>query len=219
MKMFRELSITVPEGKHSDFVQYLESLLSEGWKRDREMEKESRRWGISADFIYFFTCENLQNRKDARLSLVQLKDRPNILSVSNIVPLKVSSLTRDEYNGILTEFHDKFIVPVAIKMNFNVSLSSDEKSIDDFMCRETAEKFRSFVGLANKSTGSSHFLDKERWYEFAISAFEHDDDIDSTILERWLVEDDKWPEDVANSLAIEFSQEIGLLQYLKEQRK
>jgi hypothetical protein len=66
--------------------------------------------------------------------------------------------------------------------------------------------------LANKSTGASHPKDKERWFEFLISAHRTSARLDADLLARWLSEAEGWPEDTAHALAIDYEFALGLLQ-------
>ena len=67
--------------------------------------------------------------------------------------------------------------------------------------------FRTFLLAANKSTGLAHPSDRERWFRFLIIAYKESIDLDSETLIRWLMEEERWPEDKAFELALNY--EIG----------
>jgi len=209
MKVYRELEIHVPLSRREDFLTELESHLPKGWSRDRKSEDRALKIKDHA----YFVCEPLESRHAA---LVALYERtPDLLYVSNVVPRDVSSLTHDEYNIILEAFSQTCVAPVADMMGLRLTLSSDQQSFDDLVSQKSAKLFRTFSALANKSTGTSHPCDKERWYDFVISVIENGDRLDSYMLTRWLVEEDGWAEDIAHRMAIEFEMETGLLKRYK----
>lgn len=209
MKVFKELEIAVPESRRADFISRLEKVLPKGWKRDQEAE--SRSPGLGKDIFTYFVCEASGERQSALVALVP-RDK-NTLYVSNIVPCELSELTHDQYNRILDEFATACVVPVASQMGLDNKVSSDQATLRTWACQETVDKFHKFSALANKSTGTSHPSDKERWYEFVISVVRNKDRLDATTLRRWLVQEDGWSKDIAVEMAIEFEQEVGLLEY------
>ena len=77
-------------------------------------------------------------------------------------------------------------------------------------------KLRIFSSLANKGTGSSHPSDQERWNDFICQAFTDKSENIQGILERWLIEEEKWHYEIASDLTIEFESGISLLEYYKE---
>jgi len=209
MKVFKDLEIAVPESRRADFISRLEKGLPKGWKRDREAESRSRSHG-EEEFTYII-CNASSKRQSALVALAP--KNKDTLHVSNIVPRKLSELAHDQYNHILDEFATKCVDPIAKQMNLKVKRSLDQETLESWVCQETAEKFQKFSASANKSTGTAHPLDKERWYDFVNSIVRNKDPLDASTLRRWLVEDDGWPQDIAEEMAIEFEQEVGLLKY------
>ncbi len=53
----------------------------------------------------------------------------------------------------------------------------------------------------NKSTGSSHPLDHQRWMDFILTAHLEGSRLDATSLRRWLIEIEGWSPEVADQLA------------------
>ncbi len=126
------------------------------------------------------------------------------LSVTNVVPRQAGSLSRDQYNAILAEFHERFVVPAAKITGANIEITADEKGIDAWLSAEAAEKLRRFSTAANKITGSSHPSDKDRWFSFILAAHEGGSELDPTTLSRWLIETERWSESVAGELTVEY---------------
>ena len=209
MKVFRDLNINVNESDIDTFISQLETKLINGWKREKELEKESlKRSGI---VYYYFSCTSQNTRKAALLALTQ-KDKQNIY-IPNIVPKEMGELSIDQYNDILLDFYTNFIAPIEI--NYKVKLTEDSQDISDWISAESAEKLKRFSGSANKSTGSSHPCDKDRWFAFIVSIILNKDELHVDQLERWLVEVEGWSRDIASELAVEYEQGISLLEYYR----
>jgi hypothetical protein len=213
MKVFRDLEISGSSTRFDEFLTRLEGLLANGWRRDRKVERSDEVSGIRC---YAYSCEKNETRNPATLYLCARKTE---FYVSNIVPREVQRLSMDEYNAILVEFHDNFISPVAAEIGFIAKLTSDDQSIEDWISAESAGKLRSFSSLANKSTGSSHPNDEERWFDFIVSIVLNREKLDTSLLRRWLIEEGRWPEDIAINLALEFGQGVRLLQYYRSHQR
>jgi len=209
MKVFKELEVSVPAARRADFLARLEASMPPGWVRNREAEDRSLKTNEHA----YFVCEAKGERLAALVALYEKNE--DLLYVSNVVPRDISSLTHDQYNCILDEFATACVEPVAREMGLHMTRTSDHISLDDLVSPGSAHLFRVFSGLANKSTGTSHPSDKERWYDFIISVVNNDDPLDAHMLTRWLIEEDGWSEDIAHRMAIEFEMEVGLLKRYK----
>jgi len=212
MKMFKDLEIEVSQKVRADFLQRIEERLPEGWTRDRDAEKRAH--GPTTEGFCYYVCNQQQDRPPALVALVPRNE--NLMYVSNIVPRLVSELSRDQYNRILDEFATQCIKPIAVEMGISLKTTKEDETLEDWVSKGSAEKFRTFSVLANKSTGTSHPCDKERWYEFIISIVNNNDSLDSTTLREWMVAEDGWTEDVALEVVIEFEQEVGLLKYYRD---
>ncbi|MGA2739659.1 MAG: hypothetical protein ABSG65_19745 [Bryobacteraceae bacterium] len=130
--------------------------------------------------------------------------------MSNVLANEFSSLTYDQYNAIVQEFHDRFALPAASATGVQVELGTADPQIEDFLSAPTARLLRSFSGCANRSI--LHPLDRERWNEFLTAAHREDAPLSASMLQRWLIEEEGWPEDEASNLAIEYEQARGLLE-------
>jgi hypothetical protein len=81
---------------------------------------------------------------------------------------------------------------------------------------ETALLLHRFSAAANKSTGSSHPCDEERWLEFVTAAHREKAALDASTLEQWLREGEGWPEDIASELAVDYEKARSLLSYYEK---
>src|SRR5260370_41032532 len=101
MKVFRDLVITGPGEKLSEFVSKVEALLDDGWVRLVERERE-----LLPTKFFCFSCPAKEGRPAASLFLTYRIATE--LYVSNIIPKEAGQLTFDQYNAILSEFCDRF---------------------------------------------------------------------------------------------------------------
>ena len=83
---------------------------------------------------------------------------------------------------------------------------------DSYLSPGTAKKLQTFSSAANKSTGSGHHYDQERWFDFLVDLHKDRPDFDGTILERWLM-DNGWSDDTASDLVIEYEFAQALLSF------
>jgi hypothetical protein len=212
VKVHQELTIGPLSGdQEANLITGLENRLSNGWSRDNDREEEMRR-AIVTSKLYCFRCNKRNKREAASLCLARPGDpSAGLLYVSNIVPTDLRELTYDQYNLILSEFHDRFAKPVGDSMGIRVELSRAEQTLEDWISPEIANLLKLFSHAANKSTGSSHPMDRERWFDFLIAMHRAHERLDTGLLERWLVEEEKWPEDIAIDLICEFEFSEGLL--------
>lgn len=209
MKQYGDLDVRLGRVSINDFVKQLAGVPGTGWRRNRELEERSR--GTSPMFCFSYE-DGTELLPAATLWLV---GREGMARVANIIPVTQSTLSRDEYNGLLRSFYDKVITPVITDLGAEATLSKTELSLDDILSEDTEGRLRSFSSNANKSTGSSHPYDKKRWFDFIISHYRHGENMPTDVLVDWLVEDG-WNEDQALDLVIEFERGIALLRQYNE---
>jgi hypothetical protein len=133
------------------------------------------------------------------------------LKVTNIVPRQVHQLTMYQYNQILEELNDWVLKLGAEGMSIKSTITADRLDITTLLGFEATKALQIFSSSANKNTGSSHPLDRDRWFKFLVLAHRESTKIDTHTLYRWLTEEEQWPEDQADKLAIEFEFSSGLL--------
>jgi hypothetical protein len=207
VKIFQDLTVKGEPAALERFVREIEKSLTESWTRDTRLEEEVKLLDKSPTWCFSFA-----GRGDEPAAFLWLAYRePDELNVPNIVPAKSGRLLHGEYNRILQEFYEKFVKDAARKTGVHPDLGKDSLQLEDVLSKGCAESLRRFSRLANKSTGSAHPFDNERWEEFLISAHLEGSMLDAHTLERWLVEEEEWPADTASELAIEYEAGMSLL--------
>ena len=135
---------------------------------------------------------------------------PHGYRVANIVPLRCRELGERGYNDVLNDFIDRVARTVSEQGGFELRHTDRMQSITDWTSREAAEALRLFSVAANKSTGSSHPLDAERWRRFLMADHLAESSLSSSHLKRWLMEVEGWTGEAATELVIErdFAEEL-----------
>jgi len=186
------------------------SLVYGPWRHEVEREEDLRHnAGGEDDDVIVLARDAFDDIDESGLVLWQKKDS---YWVSNIVPRNVGELGITKYNLILRDFAARIAKPAAQAGGFAVELTLSDKTLDDWLASEPADELRRFSKLANKSTGASHPMDRERWFNFLISAHKTAKRPDPEQLARWLVEVDGWPGERARELAIDYEFALGLLE-------
>jgi hypothetical protein len=207
MKVYQELNIRGGREALQSFLAELDHTLAEGWTRDRDQEAQvlSGLYGR----MYCYTCSDRPRRPPSQLWIVWNRDQS--LKVSNILAAQYTLLNPDQYNAILADFFRVCVEPAAKRISaVTLELGESEVRIEDFLSARTAQLLRAFSGSANK--GNLHPYDQKRWYEFISAAYREGSTLSSALLERWLAEEEHWPEDSARSLAAEYESSKELLQ-------
>ncbi len=135
--------------------------------------------------------------------------------VTNIVPTEKDRLDYDEYNEVLDKCVAECIHPYANKYGLKVELTSGRANLEDYMSDESAKKLKLFSVAANKSTGSSHPNDSERWNDFLCQVFVEGSHNVTTILGKWL-SNQGWDEEQTEKLVCECEFALELLAYYRE---
>ncbi|PKM53576.1 MAG: hypothetical protein CVV00_11845 [Firmicutes bacterium HGW-Firmicutes-5] len=228
MKIFRELYIRGNSDQLQEFIGQIKSFVVGDWS----FKKSDR---LSDYLLFNYNGDKVDN---AQVSIC-VGDRINggELHVGNIVPLKKSSLTTEEYNAVLMQFYNDIIK----KYNESgASITIQEPSDDVFdpssiISEEALKKLKLFCAVANKSTGSSHPNDQERWFDFICQTVDDKRMFDYTTLadflqdkEYWgpklndnirVLGDYAWEEDMANDLASEYENACEILLYYKKNKE
>ena len=210
IEQFQDLNVWGPAGSVGQMKDVVVSALSSPWSRDADAEKQLGSGSTYQDVLIV----RRGRTKDIPAAALFMFRSDTTWSVGNIVPSEVQSLTKGQYNAILSEFCDRFVRPAAPRLGLSVKISADHQSLEDWLPPNAVSALRSFSTAANKSTGSSHPLDQRRWYAFLTLAHGHTKDFDASRLMQWLVQIEHWPEDVASDLASEYEFGLGLLDYL-----
>lgn len=217
MKLFRELKI---EGSADKLVKVIEAIannLDEGWHRDEEAEAEINSVPRYGSKLYCFSCSESEKRRASNLWLsdASLYGR---LFVSNILPNKFEKLSYDEYNYILEEFCDRFVVPATKNIEVEIKLTDAEIDLKQLIEPETVEVLHRFSEDSNRLGGNYLPLSKKDWYIFLVEVHKNQVQLNTAILERWLKEEEGWPEDIVSNLVEEYEFAKSLLDCYEQHR-
>jgi len=163
--------------------------------------------------MYCFACDSKPGRPASELWIATRSASEQY--VSNIVSNDVRKLTCDQYNDILQEFQQRFAQPAADSVGVDVRPGNPDPQIEDFLSPTAARLLRSFSALANKSI--LHPRDRKRWNEFLAAAYRENAQLDSSMLQRWLIEDENWPGETAIELSVEYENARALLETFESQ--
>jgi len=206
MKVYQDLNIYGSRQALDAFIVRLDQCLADGWTRSEAREAEIGHSGAFGRMLCFL-CAPEGMRPASELWIATHSD--GSLYVSNIWAPEFRSLSYDQYNSILSEFYESCVKPAANMAEVDVELSNSEPRIEDFFSPKTVELLRHFSHCANRS--HLHPLDEDRWYKFVTSAHRDGAVLDSSMLKRWLIEDEKWSEDTADRLVTRYAEARSLL--------
>lgn len=214
IEVFQDLTIRGPSGKLDELRKALIASTSAPWTRSEAREKQLR--GGDPSPVDFLVFEREETGTTEAVSL-HLWRKADTYAVTNIVPIRVPELGRANYNKILQEFAALVAEPAADNTGFEVILSASQESLEDWLSQDSAAALKTFSAAANKSTGSSHPYDKERWMRFLILAHRNGETIHSDKLARWFTEVEDWGEDKAVDLVIEYEFARELLSHYDQE--
>lgn len=203
MKTFRELQIAVDVANTEKLMAAIDAALTNGWTLKEATEDPVGGWHA------YYVCDARGERPKALLAIYRKDDRS--LYVSNIVPAETSELTHDQYNLVLMDFHNNILRKLATNFPVAILATGDQRRIEDLLSADAFKALKTFSTLANRSTGSAHPMDRDRWYAFLIVVLRENSPLNTTDLLRWLTEIENWPERTAHDLVIEFEFAKGLL--------
>lgn len=209
MKTFKDLYIHLSDIAMESFIAKVALNVNKNDTWERQPDKENRVLGIEK--TYSFSRLDDHAYPSAGLSIFPKKN--GIWYVPNVVPIKYGNLSHDEYNGILSEFYNLFILPIATQDDIIVEITSGEISDCDILGEHAASLLKSFSLLANKSTGSSHPDDKDRWLSFVKASCLSGSNVDTDHLHRLLIEQG-WSDEAANKLAIQYDFAKDLIEHI-----
>lgn len=205
MRALRDLTLKGAEEELDQVVEKIESLLTDGWTRDRELERKVPNKVV-------FRCTESEQRRGAAVWLSS--SAKGTRNVSNVTPSKETgrhSLSDQEYNEIVSEFYDRFVVPATAGTSVEPVLGKAARQLEDYLSPGTADLLRDFSDNANPSTGASHPSDEIRWHEFVIAAHREGAELSASTLRIWLMEHGEWDQEGADDLAVLYDYERDLL--------
>jgi hypothetical protein len=145
MRALNDLVIRGPGSDVATFLRRLESSLSDGWRRDRELESRLQRNGSD---VFCFRCEDAPGRPEAAI-LLQARG-PEEWYVSNILPLERRLLSDEEYNHILGEFESRFLEPLSRGSAVHPEILPPRLRLEDYLSPQAARLLCAFSKGANR---------------------------------------------------------------------
>lgn len=207
--VFQDLFLRSATSDKSAIRKLILEAVQEPWRHEPEREKLVRMGSVSGEDVIAVLRQSFL---DIDESALVLWEEDHGYKVTNIVPRNVGELGIEKYNAILRDFVVKVAEPAAAGGAFVIELTGPNQALKDWMGPEAAASLRRFSSAANKSTGASHPLDQERWYQFLIDAHRGPKRAAPDQVARWLIEVEHWPEDTARELAIDYEFALGLLE-------
>lgn len=190
MKIFRELYFRGNLNELKRFVDNIGEYAIGDWRSVPKAKSGELKEYLSFDY----SGNKVENASVA----IYLGDmiKTGELRVINIVPLNKNQLSVEEYNDVLMLFYKDIVVPFKEKNNY-VEIPQPSDDIFDplsVMSKTALEKLKKFCGAANKSTGSAHPCDRERWLNFICQTVVDERIIDSDTLRNFLQDKEYWHE-------------------------
>jgi hypothetical protein len=211
MKVFRDIEINLGAVEPADLATSIEKRLTGGWHRDKDGEARKDATGT----FFYFQCPEKGDRKEARISVVGKSE--SVFHVANIGPLKSGRFSVDQFNAILEEFNHSFLAPACDELGVRTKMTPGVQQIEDWISPGSAQRLRAFSSHANRDV--PHPSDERLWHEFLLHVHQEHSKLHVDTLERWLIEDEHWPEDRADELALEYEFAMGLLDYQSERER
>lgn len=207
MKVFRDLYIKLNGASIEELIEQFTERCGDHWHRALDREKDAGSMGEKA-FSFEHTAGDCLER--AGLSLFQKEG--DTWYVPNIIPLDSSQLSHEQYNRILENFLESIVRPSITCLPVTAELTGDVLFLKDVVGEDVAALLHTFSVLANKSTGSAHPCDRNRWFDFLLAVQRKHISLNTDLLIHSLMEEG-WSEERAHDLAIEYEFAIGLLDY------
>lgn len=209
VQVFQDLYLRHPMGSKTIRSALLEAATGR-WIHSDLKEKSIRdiSGGQTVDVMAF---ERPETKELQGVTLWMFEDDKCGYKVSNVVPIQQGELGVAGYNAALADFESTVVSPIIKSSGIKLVLTSADQTIEDWTDSATASALKRFSGLANKSTGRSHPLDEERWLDFIISAHRCGRPLEPEQLLRWLIEVERWSDEIAHDLASDYSMGMELL--------
>lgn len=207
MRAIDDLVIRGPAPETAEFLRGIEARLSDGWRRDRELEARLHAIRLDDDeSTYCFRCDDAPDRPAAALWM-QARGGGE-WHVSNIVPLGRHTLSDAEYNRLLAEFRQRFLGPQGFLDPVRAEILPATIRLEDDLSAESARLLKVFSAGANRERLQP--ADRLRWRHFLLQSHRDESRLDSARLEEWLASEG-WPEPARAERAREYERARELL--------
>lgn len=189
------------------------------------------------DYITFDYLGNKVEQAEVSIYYGSETWRQGYVKIGNIVPLQKSQLSIEEYNAVLDLFYVEIIVPNQSKLE-GLEIVGPESDMFDplkYITKEALKKLERFCYGANKTIGSSHPNDEERWFDFICQTVDDGQTFDFDTIYRFLMDEDywgekdsgfigamghfAWDEEHAAELAMEYDNYVRILKFYKVKKK
>ena len=208
IEVFQDLFLVCAEKRRAELCEALRSGASSPWRHAGERERElARASSVAPTFLAF----DRRSEDGIAASGLTLREQPDGYTVANIVPLENGDLSVSRYNDVLNDFLDRVVNPALTDSDVEVKVTPRRQTITDWTSSSAASALHTFSACANKSTGTGHPADQERWFRFLFAAYDTDSRLDTDLLGRWLVEVEDWPPEMAEHLTDEYRYSMDLL--------
>ncbi len=198
------LFIKVDEADADHFVAEMQKNLTGAWTRALDWEARLKTQNVDKEAEWYIY-------QNDQAGVCITRNDSESLKVTNIVPLVVGSLSDKDYNAIQQAFQQ-----IVQKTGFPSYITGEEAKL--VLTQKAQESLERFSSLANKSTGSSHPMDLERWVDFLAIAHEEKCYPDVGALAQYLEEKLDWSGEKARELAEESEFAKALLNRVRNRR-
>ncbi|GBE22684.1 MAG TPA: hypothetical protein ENH00_06395 [Actinobacteria bacterium] len=209
VQIFRELTIQDAASYFDALGAAIEQALADPWSRDHGREAELNE-SSSTRYLAFRRAGD-EVMPGATL---YLSPRDSDVYVPNIVPTDIHSLDMEQYNSLLIEFADRTDEAVA-GLGLELDVGSDQADLSSELDPDVYSALKLFSRTSNRSTGSSHPSDRDKWMEFICALVDSGYSLSPGLLQEWLVADG-WPEETAFDLILQFEFGVAILRHANQ---
>ena len=226
MHIYKELSFIGDKLALDSFKKNAPALANSYWKCTS-----------AGDYISFEYCGNKVEAAEVSIYYGQETWREGYIKICNIVPINKFQLSIEEYNAVLDLFYEEIIVPNKDKLT-GLKVVGPESDVFDplkYISPEALDKLKHFCNCANKSTGSAHPSDEQRWFDFICQTVDDGMTLDYDTIYRFLMDEEYWGKRNMNShmvmgkfawdekhaaeLASEYDNYVRILNYYIDRRQ
>lgn len=229
MYIYKELILKGTKKDFDDFKHIIPLFASGDWSFEANDNHP-----IMHDYITFSYKGNIVPQAAVSIHYEPDTWDKDSIKVINIVPLKKGQLSVKEYNEVLDLFYKDIICPYVLKYPHMIIVGPTSDVFDplNYITKMALQKLERFCNAANKSTGSHHPLDEERWFDFICQTVEDEQIMDYDTLANFLMDEEywgkppksglggmgrcAWDREHAQELALEYEQYVNILQYYKK---
>jgi hypothetical protein len=214
MKKYKDIYFTTNE-PIGTILAAITASLSDGWERHEQGDRDFREIASDDAASHYFYCDKRNGRWAATVILSKTEEGKYYLS--HVLPQEDSPnpFEVDQFNAIADEFHDRFLLPLEKSGRIFILNFEGEIDLEVDLGTFVFGKLKTFSAAANKSSGSSHPCDRQRWLDFMIALDQSEAEVSAPIVKQWLIEKGGWSESAAQELCLEF--ELGM-ELLKRKR-